>query len=103
MKLLPSLENGIDLIRYLQDLSTEDLPHLIVLDQNMPKMNGKQTLAFLKSDPRYANIATVIYSTYTDNNLVHECLRLGAGRVATKPIDHVGYQQMMDDFLSLVK
>jgi CheY-like chemotaxis protein len=103
VKLLPTLENGVDLINYLRDLSIDLLPDLIVLDQNMPKMNGKQTLAVLKSNVRYANIPTVIYSTYTDNSLVRECLKLGAGMVATKPINSVGYQQMMDDFLSLVK
>jgi DNA-binding NarL/FixJ family response regulator len=104
IKLLPTLENGTDLIDYLHSLSQNDrLPDLIVLDQNMPKMNGKQTLAFLKSNSRFANIQTVIYSTYTDTNLIRECLRLGAGMVAIKPINHSGYQKMMDDFLGLLQ
>jgi CheY-like chemotaxis protein len=104
IKLLPTLENGTDLIDYLLSLSQDDhLPDLIVLDQNMPKMNGKQTLAFLKSDARFANIPTVIYSTYTDANLIKECLRLGAGMVAIKPIDNSGYQKMMDNFLGLLQ
>jgi CheY-like chemotaxis protein len=104
IQLLPTLENGTDLIDYLHSLSQDDrLPDLIVLDQNMPKMNGKQTLAFLKSDSRFANIPTVIYSTYTDANLIKECLRLGAGMVAIKPIDNSGYQKMMDNFLGLLQ
>lgn len=103
IKLLPSLENGSDLVNYLKTVtSNEHLPDLIVLDQNMPKLNGKQTLAFIKSDARYASIATVIYSTYTDRNLIGECLKLGAGMVATKPIDEVGYHKLMDDFLKLL-
>jgi CheY-like chemotaxis protein len=103
IKLLPTLGNGSDLINYLDNLSQEEsLPDLIVLDQNMPKMNGKQTLAFLKSDSRFASIPTVIYSTYTDASLITECLRLGAGMVAIKPIDNSGYQKMMDDFLGLL-
>jgi CheY-like chemotaxis protein len=101
--LLPCLENGLDLIAYLHGLQPEnDLPDLIVLDQNMPKMNGKQTLEYLKANERFANIPTVIYSTYTDSLLIHECTKLGAGMVAVKPIDAEGYKKMMDDFLLLL-
>lgn len=65
----------------------------------MPLMNGKKTLQFLKSDPRFARIPVVIYSTYTDSNLIMDCKKLGALMVAAKPIDNEGYQKMMDDFL----
>lgn len=102
--LLPPLLNGIELISYLTAIkSDDDLPNLIILDQNMPKMNGKQTLAFLKSEERYSNISAVIYSTYTDSALITDCKKLGADMVATKPIDNEGYQKMMDDFLRLTK
>lgn len=100
IELLPPLLNGIELIDYLSKITSEDeLPNLIILDQNMPKMNGKQTLAFLKSEKRYAQISAVIYSTYTDSALIADCKKLGADVVATKPIDNEGYQKMMDDFL----
>jgi DNA-binding NarL/FixJ family response regulator len=103
IRILSNVENGVELINYLHNLTTDkNLPDLIVLDQNMPKMNGKQTLAYLKSSERYAGIPTVIYSTYTDTNLVHECIKLGASMVAIKPIDDEGYQKMMDDFLELL-
>jgi CheY-like chemotaxis protein len=103
LQLLPSVENGIELINYLQNVPKDQgLPDLIVLDQNMPKMNGRQTLQYLKSNDRYAAIPTVIYSTYTDTNLVNECIKLGANMVAVKPIDNEGYQKMMDDFLGLL-
>ena len=80
-----------------------DLPQLIVLDQNMPMMNGKQTLQALKSHARYTRIPAVIYSTYTDSDLISDCKRLGAGLVAVKPIDDEGYQKMMDDFLRVIE
>jgi CheY-like chemotaxis protein len=98
--LLPSSTNGLELIAYLEGVTEESaLPHLIVLDQNMPKMNGKQTLEFLKSSERFSNIHVLVYSTYTDSNLIKECMALGANGVAVKPIDYEGYQRMMDDCL----
>jgi len=101
--LLPIAGNGLELIAYLDSIPEGgDLPELIVLDQNMPKMNGKQTLAFLKSSERFSKIPAVIYSTYTDFNLIRECTELGARMVALKPIDFEGYQKMMDDWLEAV-
>jgi CheY-like chemotaxis protein len=95
--------NGLEMIGFLNSVSSDkELPDLIVLDQNMPKMNGKQTLTFLKSSERYSKIPVVIYSTYTDNTLVVDCKKLGADMVAVKPIDHEGYQKMMDDFLRVI-
>jgi CheY-like chemotaxis protein len=103
ISLMPAVSNGLELVDYLlKTTSDKDLPHLIVLDQNMPLMNGKQTLQFLKSHARYAKIPAVIYSTYTDSNLIIDCKNLGASMVAVKPIDDAGYQKMMDDFLQLI-
>lgn len=65
--LMPAVENGLVLVNLLQSIADDaDLPHLIILDQNMPKRNGLRTLEFLKDDPRFQSIPVVIYSTYTD-------------------------------------
>lgn len=104
LKLLPAMANGVELMEYLQNLrADEPLPDLIILDQNMPMMNGRQTLTFLKANERFANIIAVIYSTYADSNLITECKKLGAAMVAVKPITEEGYQKMMDNFLQLVR
>jgi CheY-like chemotaxis protein len=103
ISLMPAVTNGQELIEYLAQVRSDvDLPHLIVLDQNMPIMNGRQTLEFLKSHDRFSQIPTVMYSTYTDSNLIIDCKRLGARMVAAKPIDDEGYQKMMDDFLQVI-
>jgi len=103
ISILPVASNGLELIDYLMKAkSAEELPDLIVLDQNMPLMNGKQTLQFLKSHERFSGIAAVVYSTYVDTTLIMDCKDLGAGMVASKPVDMEGYQKMMDDFLKII-
>jgi CheY-like chemotaxis protein len=101
--LMPAVTNGLEVIDSLNSaVSDVDWPDLIVLDHNMPLMNGKQTLQFLNSHERFSKIPAVIYSTYADTNLIIDCKNLGAKMVATKPIDDEGYQKMMDDFLKVI-
>lgn len=103
IQLVPAVTNGLELTKYLASLTHESaFPDLIVLDQNMPLMNGKQTLLFLKENPRYSKVTAVIYSTYADTSLIVECKKLGARIVASKPIDQDGYNKMMDDFLAVI-
>lgn len=99
--LLPCSFNGSDVIKRLNGtLKDSDLPDLIILDQNMPLMNGKQTLTFIKSNARYAKIPVCICSTYADSKLVEDCVGLGAYKVSSKPITESEYQEMMDGFLT---
>ncbi|MFL5808658.1 MAG: response regulator [Flavisolibacter sp.] len=100
--LLPAAENGEDLLHSLKMIADDGhLPDLIILDQNMPKRNGVQTLQILKVDDRYRNIPVVIYSTYADKQLIEHASKNGAHKVAFKPITREEYHQMMDDLLKL--
>jgi CheY-like chemotaxis protein len=104
IELLPSVLNGADVIDFLNNIrDSKDLPDLIILDQNMPLMNGKQTLSFLKASDRYSEIPVCICSTYADHQLTEDCLKLGAYKVSSKPITFEDYQQMMDDFLTIFR
>src|SRR5215208_1766806 len=69
--LLPIAADGVMLMELLEGITAKsDLPDYIILDQNMPKQNGLQTLALLKDDTRYSHIPVIIYSTYTDAALI---------------------------------
>lgn len=76
--------NGEDALAYL-DRHSHALPHLIVLDLNMPRMNGTQTLRYLKSDERYKHITVIIYSTSMNPLEREACLDLGAHSYVVKP------------------
>ncbi len=103
LELLPNVTNGVEVIDYLNGIaSINDFPDVILLDQNMPKLSGKETLNYIKSNARYNKIAVVLYSTYVGPQLTEECLKLGAALVEIKPITQEGYNKMMDAILEVV-
>ena len=80
-------ENGEELWDLLQKSFTElTYPCLIVLDLNMPKINGTQTLSRLKADRNLNHIPVIIYSTSINPVEKQECLLLGAHSFITKPL-----------------
>ncbi|TDE12093.1 response regulator [Dyadobacter psychrotolerans] len=96
----PSVTDGVEVLEYLNSVEADsDFPHVIILDQNMPKLSGKETLCELKANPRYSEIAIVIYSTYTDQKLIDDCRLLGALTVQPKPVSLEGYNEMIDAIL----
>lgn len=60
------------------------LPDVILLDINMPKMNGIETLAKLKSSPALSAIPVLIYSTSSCVEQMRQCYMLGANGCVTK-------------------
>ena len=103
VQLVRTVENGREVIDFLEGLpAPEQLPHLIILDHNMPKMNGTETLGKIKSDQRYSGIQVVIYSTYSDNKMKETCEQLGASMVLAKPASMKEYEAIIDKFLGLL-
>lgn len=96
--IMPVADDGEALFQLLSNIDdTADLPDLIILDQNMPKINGLRALQLLKTDNRYAPIPVCIYSTYTDEELMKRGLEEGACQVVSKPTSKDGYHEMIDN------
>ena len=60
---LVQAKNGTEVQAYLEKIEDEEMPGLIVLDLNMPIMDGKETLLWLKNHNRYNNIPTMVFTT----------------------------------------
>lgn len=49
------------------------LPDLIILDQNMPRLKGSETISAIRENDRYDHVPTMIYSTYHDSRFIENC------------------------------
>lgn len=87
-------EDGEQALTILQENDAlSPVPLLIILDLNMPRMNGTETLRNLKQDDRLKNIPVIIYSTSINPFEKEKCMELGAHSFITKPIS---YQESLD-------
>ena len=68
--------NGRELLKLLDDLTV--LPNLILLDINMPNMDGMSCLKMLRADKRFKDIPVYIYSNGTSPVDEARCRKLGA-------------------------
>jgi CheY-like chemotaxis protein len=76
-------KDGKEVIMFLDDFALNtSIPLLIVLDINMPRLNGLETLATIRKHPRYRNIPVVIYTTSVNEADQEACRRLGASWVS---------------------
>ncbi|MDR2168297.1 MAG: response regulator [Clostridiales bacterium] len=61
------------------------LPHLILLDVEMPDMSGFEAMEKLKASPRYATIPVIFLTGNTDDATKEKGFELGAADFITKP------------------
>lgn len=85
--------NGVDALDYLfcrgkhaARRSTE-YPQVILLDLNLPKINGLEVLRRIKAEKRTKSIPVVILTVSDDNYDITECRRLGAENYIVKPVN----------------
>jgi len=71
----------------------QPLPWLILLDLNMPRMNGFEFLSAVKQDPQLCLLPVAILTTSNDENDKAEAFRRGAAGYMVKPVD---YEQFLE-------
>jgi CheY-like chemotaxis protein len=93
------VENGVEVLKYLDDIATSDnesYPDLIILDLNMPKKNGKEVLAELKGNAVFKNIPVIIYTTTNSEIEKQKCFELGASTYIVKPVSFEALIEVVD-------
>lgn len=86
------VENGVQLMDYLlrrnafADPASSPRPGLILLDLNMPKMDGREALREIKAHPQLRNIRVVVMTTSKAEEDILRTYDLGASSYVTKPV-----------------
>jgi CheY-like chemotaxis protein len=70
-------------------------PLLVLLDLNMPALDGYQVLERMKSDERTKRIPVIILTTTDDAREVARCYELGCNVYITKPVDYDQFSEAM--------
>lgn len=83
-------EDGEEALSYLRKegrFAGEPSPDLILLDLNLPKINGREVLAQIRKDPKLTHLPVVILTTSRAEADVLDSYRLHANAFITKPVD----------------
>lgn len=75
-------------------------PRLVVLDLQMPRLGGIETLQRLRQSPAHRDVAVVIFTSSSHPQDVEECRRLGVVDYVTKPMDFDTFCSAVDRVLS---
>lgn len=76
---------GREFIAAIDKTAFEALPSLIILDYNIPEINGAGILQYLQKNNRYDQITKVVWSTSNSPKFKTDCLALGAKDYILKP------------------
>jgi CheY-like chemotaxis protein len=96
---LSFFRNPEGFICYLDKLTLDQLPDLIISDLNMPKLNGHELLLQLKASDRYKTIPLLIISTSTSVLDKDKCIKGGARGYFSKPVTMLEFQVMVDKII----
>jgi CheY-like chemotaxis protein len=87
------VEDGEELIDYLrhngkyQAADSAPRPGLILLDLNMPKMDGREALREIKADPELRSIPVIVLTTSKAEEDIYRTYDLGVNSFITKPVN----------------
>ena len=98
-----TVNNGEELFDYLEKKGKYaglniPFPKAILLDLNMPKKDGKESLKELKADSRFNKIPVVIFSTSNNPQDISQCYELGASSYIIKPSSYSELVTVMEIF-----
>ena len=96
--------DGVDLLDYLHRRGRHagdgaaPRPGLILLDLNMPRMDGREALAEIKKDPELRSIPVVVLTTSKAEEDIVRSYDLGVNSFITKPVTFMGLVEVMKVF-----
>ncbi len=87
--------DGLEAVEFLRS-DSEPLPSLVLLDLNLPKMNGVEVLNAMRSDAALRCIPVIMLTTSTREEDIRRCYEAGANAYIVKPVDLAEFQRVID-------
>lgn len=79
--------DGAKALEYLREMKDKTLPDLILLDLNLPKIDGREVLKQVKSNDKIKHVPLLILTTSQASTDIQQCYQLGANAYINKPVD----------------
>ncbi len=104
------VDDGVKALEFLRregEYADAPRPDLVLLDLNLPRMDGREVLQAIKSDPELSSIPVVVLTTSEAEEDVLRSYTLHANAYVTKPVDFDRFisvvRQIDDFFVSVVR
>ena len=87
------VNNGLEVLTYLRgegeyhDRLAFPVPQIILLDAQMPKLNGFETLVSLKDEREFNHIPAILFSAHDDSETTLKAYKAGANAYVAKPLE----------------
>ena len=96
---MQTVDDGIKALSYLRreaPYSDAVRPDIILLDLNMPRMDGRETLKAIKADPQLRSIPVVVLTTSAEDSDVAAAYQLGVNSYIVKPVDFEKFMEVAE-------
>ncbi len=93
---ITAIKDGKEAIIFFESLNNrnkEEIPHLVLLDINLPKMSGHEVLIYLKQHEKYKSIPVIMLTTSSSQKDILLCYKNYVNCYITKPIDVADFMQ----------
>jgi CheY-like chemotaxis protein len=80
-------EAAIDFLRQRGEYADAPRPDIVLLDLNLPRLEGREVLADIKSDPNLAKIPIIVLTSSSSDRDIQQSYALHANCFVTKPVD----------------
>lgn len=97
------VRDGAEAIEFLKkegQYSNTTMPNLILLDINMPRLNGIEVLEFIKNDDKLKKIPVVMLTTSSSESDIAACYERSANCFITKPMDFIKFLEIVQSIES---
>ena len=95
---LVAVSDGLELLEFLEDQRDGDLPCLIIMDSNTPRMNGIETARQLKKDEQFSRLRLVLLTT-SPSRADQEYCQANDIAIITKPATFPDWEALSQTFI----